>query len=176
MLTRAFLVFAVLISTGADAATKQVIDSRVAAALEEFKEKSPAGAILLRKAKGILVFPKVVKAGFGIGGEFGEGALLMSGKTVDYYNIASGSFGFQFGAQVKKEVILFLDRDTLRQFRESDGWQAGVDGSIALVEFGAERGIDTTTAREPIVGFVFSHKGLMYNLSFEGSKITKVKR
>ena len=176
MLARAFLVFALLISTTADAATKQVIDARVAAALKEFKQKSPAGAILMQKAKGMLVFPKVIKAGFGIGGEFGEGALLIRGRTVDYYNIASGSFGFQFGAQVKKEVILFLDRDALQQFRDSEGWQAGVDGGIALVEFGAERGIDTTTAQEPIVGFVFSHKGLMYNLSFEGSKITKVKR
>ena len=176
MLARAFLVFALLISTTADAATKQVIDARVAAALKEFKQKSPAGAILMQKAKGMLVFPKVIKAGFGIGGEFGEGALLIRGRTVDYYNIASGSFGFQFGAQVKKEIILFLDRDALQQFRDSDGWQAGVDGGIALVEFGAERGIDTTTAQEPIVGFVFSHKGLMYNLSFEGSKITKVKR
>ncbi len=176
MLARAFLVFALLISTTADAATKQVIDARVAAALKEFKQKSPAGAILMQKAKGMLVFPKVIKAGFGIGGEFGEGALLIRGRTVDYYNIASGSFGFQFGAQVKKEVILFLDRDVLQRFRDSEGWQVGVDGGIALVEFGAERGIDTTTAQAPIVGFVFSHKGLMYNLSFEGSKITKVKR
>jgi lipid-binding SYLF domain-containing protein len=176
MLGRTFLIFALLVSATADAATKQVIDSRVAAALKEFKNKSPAGSILMRKAKGILVFPKVVKAGFGVGGEFGEGALLMGGRTVGYYSIASGSFGFQFGAQVKKEVILFLDHGALKEFRASDGWQTGVDGGIALVEFGAEGGIDTNTARDPIVGFVFSHKGLMYNLSFEGSKISKIER
>lgn len=173
---RSVLILTLLICTSAEAATKQVIDARVAAALEEFKQKSPPGAILMRRAKGVLVFPKVVRAGFGIGGEFGEGALLMGGRTVDYYNIASGSFGFQFGAQVKKQVILFLDRESLREFRASDGWQAGVDGSVALVGVGAAAGVDTTTAKEPIVGFIFSHKGLMYNLSFEGSKITKVKR
>ena len=123
----------------------------------------------------MLVFPKVYKAGIGIGGEYGEGALLMGRKTVDYYNIAAASIGFQLGAQMKTQFVLFMNQDVLNKFRNSDGWEAGVDGSVALATLGAGGEIDTKTINEPIIGFIFSNKGLMYNLTLEGSKITKIK-
>ncbi len=106
-----------------------------------------------------------IKAGFGIGGEYGEGALRIGGSSVDYYNTASASIGFQLGAQMKTIILVFLDADALEDFRNSSNWEAGVDGSVAVVEFD-----------EPIVGFVINNKGLMYNLTLEGTKITKINK
>ncbi len=158
------------------AASKDEIDARVSDALTKFYEKGSGIKKLADKASGMLVFPKVYKAGFGIGGEFGEGALLADGKTVDYYNIAAASIGFQFGGQVKTEVVLFMNEDVVSHFRNSDGWEAGVDGSVALITIGVGGEIDTNNITDPIIGFIFSNKGLMYNLTLEGSKITKIKK
>ena len=120
--------------------------------------------------------PKVIKAGFGVGGEYGEGALLVKGETVEYYSTAAASIGFQLGAQQKSQVILFMNDDVLKNFRDSDGWEAGVDGSVAVAELGAGGELSSNTAQEPIIGFIFSNKGLMYNLTLEGSKMTKLVR
>ena len=163
-------------SHGAQAASKQEIDAESAQALEEFYTKINGGRELVSRAAGVLIFPEVVKAGFGIGGEFGEGKLLIGGNTADYYRIVSGSIGFQFGAQVKREIILFMTQDSLNGFRNSNGWEAGVDGSVALVTLGAGGELDTNTIRNPIIGFIISNKGLMYNLSFEGAKISKIQK
>ncbi len=160
----------------AQAASAKEIDIRVDAALERFTKEIGGAQKLLKKAKGILVFPNVIKAGFGIGGEYGEGALRIGGKTVDYYSTAAASIGFQLGAQSKTVILIFLDKDELKKFRNSSGWEIGVDGSVALVTIGAGGSIDTTNIKATIVGFVFSNKGLMYNLTLEGSKITKLNR
>jgi lipid-binding SYLF domain-containing protein len=168
----AILMFAV--ATTAAAASKQEIDAEVKQALADFRKHTSAGAELAKKASGILVFPSVVKAGIGIGGEFGEGALQVKGKTVAYYNIAAASIGLQLGVQARSEIVLFMNDKVLADFRKSQGWKAGVDGSVALATLGAGGAIDTETAKQPIIGFIFSNKGLMYNLSFEGSKITKI--
>jgi len=158
------------------AASKDEIDTNVEVALEQFYKESPAGKRLASRARGMLVFPKVVKAGIGIGGEYGEGALLVGGRTEEYYNTASASIGFQLGAQVKSQIILFMTEDALDTFRSSDGWEAGVDGSVAVVEFGSGGEISSNSAQEPIIGFIFSNKGLMFNLTFEGSKMSKIER
>jgi len=158
------------------AASKTEIDIEVAASLVKFKEDVLGAEKFLEKAEGVLVFPDVVKVGFGIGGEYGEGALLIKGKTVDYYNTAAASFGFQFGAQFKTVMLIFLKKDALENFRNSSGWEAGVDGSVALIELGAGKDINTMNLTDPIVGFVFSNKGLMYNLTLEGSKITRLNK
>ena len=118
----------------------------------------------------------MLKAGLGIGGEYGEGALLVNGTTTAYFNTAAASIGFQLGAQVKSQIILFMTQDSLDNFRNSDGWEAGVDGSVALIEFGAAEEISTNSIRDPIIGFIFSNQGLMYNLTFEGSKISEISR
>lgn len=165
-----------MLTQTANAASKDEIDARVQEALKEFYNYSSAGKALARKADGILVFPKVIKAGIGIGGEYGEGALLINGQTVNYYSTASASIGFQLGAQQKSQIILFMTADALKKFRNSEGWKAGVDGSVAIAEFGAGGEIDTNTATQPVIGFIFSNKGLMYNLSLEGSKFTKIDR
>ena len=156
------------------AASAEQIDIEVEAALERFYKEVPAGKIFAQRAKGMLVFPSVIKAGFGIGGEYGEGALLVGKKTVDYYNTAAASIGFQFGAQTKTVILVFLKSAALKDFRNSAGWEAGVDGSVALVTVGAGASIDTHNIRDPIVGFVFNNQGLMYNLTIEGSKFTRM--
>lgn len=158
------------------AASAKEIDIKVDAALEKFKNEVGGGEEFLKKAEGVLVFPEVVKAGFGIGGEIGEGALRISGETVDYYNTAAASIGFQFGAQLKTILLVFLEKDALDSFRSSSGWEVGVDGSVALITLGAGKDINSINIEDPIVGFVISNKGLMYNLTLEGSKITKLKK
>lgn len=162
------------VSLTATAASKQEINAEVKQALADFRKYTSAGHELSQKASGMLVFPNVIKAGIGIGGEFGEGALLVKGKTVGYYNIAAASVGLQLGAQARSQIVLFMNDKVLGEFRNSQGWKAGVDGSVALATLGAGGSVDTETAKQPIIGFIFSNKGLMYNLTFEGSKITRI--
>ncbi len=124
----------------------------------------------------MLVFPSVIKAGLVFGGEYGEGVLRIGGKSVEYYSTAAASFGFQLGAQSKTVILVFLEAGALNAFRASDGWKAGVDGSVAVVKWGVGGDINTVDIKDPIVGFVFNNKGLMYNLTLEGSKFTKIVR
>ncbi|OED45590.1 hypothetical protein ACH42_05025 [Endozoicomonas sp. (ex Bugula neritina AB1)] len=160
----------------AKAATAYELNAEVKATLEKLYHEKPAARELAKKAKGILVFPTVIKGGFFIGGEFGEGTLLINNKVADYYNTASASIGLQAGAQARSQVILFMTSDALKKFRNSEGWEAGVDGSVAIAEFGTGGAIDSQTAQEPIIGFITDNKGLMYNLTLEGSKITKISK
>jgi lipid-binding SYLF domain-containing protein len=158
----------------AGAASAQEIDIKVDATIKQFAGEVNGGSQFLKGAKGVLVFPSVFKAGIGIGGEYGEGALRIGGKTVDYYSTAAASIGFQLGAQSKSILIVFMTSKALQDFRASSGWKAGVDGSVALIEWGAGEDINSIDIKDPIVGFVFSNKGLMYNLTLEGSKFTKL--
>jgi len=117
---------------------------------------------------------KVKEVHVKLGDKVSEGALIVGGKTISYYNVAAGSIGLQLGVQQKSQVILFMNESELAKFRKSEGWKAGVDGSVALATLGAGGQIDTETSKKPIIGFIFSNKGLMYNLTFEGSKISKI--
>ncbi|MCF6290698.1 MAG: hypothetical protein L3J03_06870 [Desulfobacterales bacterium] len=165
-----------LIPEASRAASAKEINIRVDAALKRFKKEVVGGAEFLKKADGVLVFPRVIKAGIGIGGEYGEGALRIGGKTVEYYSTAAASIGFQLGAQSKSVVLVFLTRKALADFRNSEGWKAGVDGSVALIKWGVGEDVNSMDIKDPIVGFVFSNKGLMYNLTIEGSKFTRIVR
>lgn len=170
------LIFLLASATTAFAAKKKVLDAKIDQAIEEFYEHTSAGKKLAEKASGMLVFPTVGKAGFWVGGEYGEGALFIKGKRVDYYSTASASIGFQIGVQSRSQIILFLEEPALEKFRASEGWEVGVDGSVAIANIGAGGEIDLKSIDEPVVGFVYGNKGLMYNLSLEGSKITKIKK
>lgn len=170
------LFYASLLPGAAWAKTAAELDVGVEATLDRFVKEVKGGGDLLKKANGALVFPSVIKAGVGIGGEYGEGGLVVAGKIVDYYSTASASFGFQLGAQSKSVVIVFLTVQALEKFRNSKGWEAGVDGSVALLSIGAGADVNTQVGQKPIVGFVFNNKGLMYNLTLEGSKFTKLNR
>jgi lipid-binding SYLF domain-containing protein len=171
-----FILLSTLLLTGVSyAKSAREIDASVDTALERFQKEVFAGKDMLSKAKGVLVFPGVIKAGIGIGGEYGTGALRIKGKTVDYYNTITGSIGFQLGGQVKNVYLLFMEDEALKDFRASDGWKAGIDGSVALITVGADGSIDTTKTHQPIIAYVLGQKGLMYNLNLEGSKYNKIK-
>jgi lipid-binding SYLF domain-containing protein len=158
------------------AATAKEIDASVDVALERFESEVKGGKEFLKAAKGVLVLPRVIKAGFVVGGEYGEGALKINGKTVAYYSIAAGSFGLQIGVQEKNIILVFMQDEALTKFCNSSGWQIGIDGSVAIINVGVEGSIDSTQFKEPIIGFVFGQRGLMADVSLEGAKITKIKK
>ena len=146
----------------------------VNATLNQFFNQVPYSRELANRALAVLVFPTVVKAGFGIGGEYGEGELQLRGRHAGYYNIASASIGFQFGAQARSVIIMFMTPGALAQFQATDGFKVGIDGSIAIITIGAGGAIDTNSVTKPVIGFIFDQKGLMYNLTLEGSKISRI--
>ena len=167
---------ALMWSAGALAASAEEIDRDVDDALEVFMEEINGAEIFLDQAAGYLVFPRVIKVGVGIGAETGEGALRVGDTTVEYYRTTGGSFGLQLGAQAKSVVIAFLTQEALDGFRNSNGWRVGIDGSVALIDIGAGKTIDSSNIRDPVVGFIFGSRGLMYNLTLEGSRITRIDR
>jgi lipid-binding SYLF domain-containing protein len=174
------LVMATLILVAApgrgEAATAAEIDADVYKTLQSFERQVGGARDLANKAAGILVFPSVVKAGLGLGGEYGEGLLIVRGRPGGYYNIISGSFGFQLGVQVRSVIIMFMTEPALASFQRTYGWKAGVDGSIAIVTLGAGGAIDTENLTSPVIGFILDPTGLMYNLTLEGSKISRIER
>jgi lipid-binding SYLF domain-containing protein len=167
---------AALFPTEVAAASALEIDAGVDRTLREFSRRIGGAQELLAKSAAVLVFPSVIKAGMGIGGEYGEGALLVAGRTAGYYNTIAASIGFQLGAQARSVIIVFMTEAALDGFRRIDGWKVGVDGSVALVTVGLGGSIDTSKVASPIVGFIFDGKGLMYNLTLEGSKISRINR
>ena len=154
----------------------QEINILADATLERFTEEVTGGQRFLNNASAVLVFPQVLKAGFGIGGEYGEGVLRQGGQNLAYYSTAAASIGFQAGAQSKAVVVVFMNQQALDDFRRKKGWKAGVDGSVAVIKWGVGEDINTLDIKDPVVGFVFSNKGLMFNLTLEGSKFTEIRR
>lgn len=160
----------------AAASTAAEINASVDAALARLEKQIPDSKGVLQKGDGVLVFPGVVKAGFVIAGEGGEGALRIGGKTKAYYSILSGSIGLQAGAQKRDIIMVFLDAGALKQFEESKGWKAGADATVTMVDVGASGAIDSATLNKPIVAFIVGQKGLMAGMSLDGSKISKLDR
>ena len=156
------------------AARCRELDSGVDATLSRLYGSVNGSRELGNRARGILVFPKTLSAGFIVGGEYGDGALRSGGATRGYYRLVSGSVGWQIGAQSKSVILMFLTQDAYDKFVRSSGWTAGVDATVALATVGASGVLDTNTAQQPIVGFVMTNAGLMAGLSLEGSKITRL--
>jgi lipid-binding SYLF domain-containing protein len=169
----AFLIAGVAVES-AWAKTAQEINASVNASLDRFYKQVKGGKEMAAKAKGVLVMPNVVKAGLIVGGEYGEGALRVGGKSVSYFNLASGSVGFQIGGEAKDFVILFMTDAALKQFQASKGWEVGLDGNVALVNIGGGERVDFTKMKDPIIAFVFDVKGLMADISLKGAKFTKI--
>jgi lipid-binding SYLF domain-containing protein len=142
--------------------------------LKRLYAETPKAKELGDKAKGILVFPSVIKAGFMVGGLFGEGVLLKDGKAVGYYNTVAVSYGYQVGAQ-KYGYAMFLMNDKAIQYLDrSDGWEVGTGPSIVVLDKGAAGGISSSTARDDVYAFIFNQTGLMAGLGLQGTKITKI--
>ena len=170
------LIIGMISVTTSSAKTAQEINSEVNSALEFFLQHVKGGKDFLNAAKGVLIIPNIVKVGVGVGGEYGEGAMRIGGKTVEYYSIAAGSVGLQIGAQKKNLIIVFKQDEALNNFRKSSGWKVGVDGSAAFIDVGAGKSVDTVNIKKPIVAFMFGQRGLMANATIEGAKFTKLLR
>jgi lipid-binding SYLF domain-containing protein len=171
-----FFTIGFLLSTASYGKTGKEINAEVNAALKLFSQHVKGGKEFLQAAKGVLIIPNIVKAGLGVGGEYGEGAMRIGGKTVEYYAIAAGSVGFQIGAQKTNLILVFMEREALKKFRSSSGWKAGIDGSVAFIDIGAGKSLDTLNIKDPIVAFMFGQRGLMANATVEGAKFTKLVR
>ena len=173
-LMSSIIALAFLFPVAGFAASAAEIDEKVNEAITNFQKEVNGAEVFLNQAAGYLVFPRVIKVGIGLGAETGEGALRVGGRTSGYYRTTSGSFGLQLGAQAKSIVIAFMTNESLSKFQNSSGWQVGVDGSVALIDLGAGKQINTANIKDPVVGFIFGAKGLMYNLTLEGTKISQL--
>ena len=151
------------------------IDREADIAWDTLLKTSPAAVSLAKTAKAVLIYPKILKAGLGIGGQHGEGALREHGKTVGYYNTIAGSYGLQIGAQSFGYVMFFMDDKGLQYLlNNNSGWEVGVGPSIVLVDEGMAKTLNNTTVNESVYVFTFSQKGLMAGAGIQGSKITKI--
>ncbi|CAE6801785.1 BPSL1445 family SYLF domain-containing lipoprotein [Paraburkholderia haematera] len=162
-------------SAATNMSKRQSIDASVDGTLSRLYSSVKGSRELVAKAQGVLVFPSVVQAGLIVGGEHGDGALRIEGSTYGYYSTTSASVGLQAGAQSKTVVILFMTRDSLDKFKNSDGWSAGADASVALVKVGANGTVDTTTGTAPVEAIVLTNTGLMGDISVDGTKISRLK-
>lgn len=158
----------------AEAASAAEIDQKVDLALDTLMSEVPAAREFADDAVAVLVFPDIVKGGFGIGGQYGEGALRRDGATVGYYNIAAASFGLQIGAQSFGQAMFFMTEDALAYLDRSEGFEVGADANVVLANEGGQIGATSSTVQDPIVAFVFGQQGLMAGVTIEGSKITKI--
>jgi len=160
----------------ARAASAAEINRDVKSALQTLYAKSSSAKTLGEKAKGILVFPGIVKGGFMVGGQFGEGALVRGGKTAAYYNTISASYGLQIGVQKYGYALFFMSESAMNWIDKSDGWELGTGPSIVVVDEGAAKSMSTTTLQSDVYAFFFDQKGLMGGLGLQGTKITKIKK
>jgi lipid-binding SYLF domain-containing protein len=158
------------------AATAAELRRDAAAALKKLYAGTPKAKELADKAKGVLVFPSIVKAGFLVGGLFGDGVLVKDGKAVAYYNTVAVSYGYQAGAQKYGYVMLFMNDGALQYLDKSDGWEVGTGPSIVVLDQGAAGGLSTSTARDDVYAFIFSQTGLMAGLGLQGTKITRIEK
>jgi lipid-binding SYLF domain-containing protein len=168
--------YSIFAGTSVRAETKSEIDVSVHETLKQFDALNTHHEPLLHTAAGTLVFPRVTKGGVGVAGEYGEGALRIDGKTVGYYSVSSASIGLTVGAAKRSEIIVFTTQAALDKFISSKGWSVGADAGVAVITKGAGGDYDTQTLAKPVIGFVFGEKGLIADLSFEGSKINKLDR
>lgn len=160
----------------ADAASKAAIDADADAALEKLYELQPVAKMLSEKASAILVFPNIVKAGFMVGGQYGQGALRKKGVTVGYYSSTAGSYGLQAGAQSFGYALFLMNDSTVKYLDRSKGWEIGVGPSIVMVDEGVARSLTSTTLKDNVYAFIFDQKGLMAGIGLQGSKITRIKK
>lgn len=159
----------------AQAKSAKEIDVEVEAAMAQFRKNVKGADEYLASAKGVLVMPEIKKVGFIVGGRWGAGALQVGGRTVDYYKMGEGSLGFQAGYQEANFVFIFLTQEALDKFRQSEGWTAGVEAGLTVVDEGVGGDLNTLKGKSSVLGFVFGKKGLMGGYSFKGDKFTKFK-
>jgi len=157
-----------------ESAAKIAADAR--AALNNLYATAPAAKALGAQAKAILVFPSITKAGLGVAGQYGEGALLKGGTPVAYYSTAGASFGLQIGAQRYGYAMFFMNDNAVQALDKAEGFEVGVGPSVVVADEGFAKSTTTTNIKDDIYAFIFSQKGLMAGLGLQGNKITKINR
>jgi len=160
----------------ATAASAAEINQGVDSALKNLFKETPFAKTLSKQAKGILIFPNIVKGGFMVGGQYGEGALRKGSKTIAYYNTVSASYGLQIGLQKYGYALFFMTDSALAYLDKTGGWEVGVGPSVVVVDQGMAKSMTTTTAKDEIYAFFFDQKGLMGGLGLQGTKITEVEK
>jgi lipid-binding SYLF domain-containing protein len=159
---------------GDPAARRQALDSGADSALSRLYAQQPGSRELVNSARGVLVFPSVVSAGFLIGGTHGQGVLRKGGKTSGYFSMTGGSIGLLAGAQSQAVFVLFMTAPALQRFEASSGWTAGVDANITMLTVGANAQVTTQTGQQEVIGFVMTNSGLMGSVALDGSRITRL--
>jgi lipid-binding SYLF domain-containing protein len=162
--------------TNVMAADTAAIDTHVASTLDHFYALSPNNKALVQNAAAVLVFPRITKAGVGLGGEHGDGALQQNGKTVGYYSVSGASIGLTLGVSRHSEVIVFNSPEARDKFVNGGDWSIGADASVAVMKKGAGGEYDSQTLKKPVLAFIFGEKGLMGDASLQGAKISKIKQ
>ena len=152
------------------------IDREAANALSRLYLINPDSRSIFERAAGVLIMPSITKASFGIGGAYGEGVLQIKGAPIDYYSVASASYGLQLGALKYSHILFFMTQEALRDFRTIDGWEIGVDAEVTFKEKGYSYGVSSNTITKPIYGVVFGQVGLMAGASLEGAKYSRLIR
>jgi lipid-binding SYLF domain-containing protein len=165
-----------IMSHPAYAATAQDLHKDADQALKTLYKTSLVAEAMSKKARGILVFPNVIKAGFVFGGSYGEGVLMEGPEVVDYYNTVTGSFGFQAGAQSYGYAVFLMNDEAVKYLKTSKGWEIGVGPTVVVVNEGLAKNLSTSTLKDDAYAFIFSQQGLMAGVSIEGTKISKIQR
>jgi lipid-binding SYLF domain-containing protein len=173
-LTWMIFTLSVFSPTAALAASASAIDRDAKASLAQLYQTTPGAKALADKAVAVLVFPSIVKGGFIIAGQFGDGALRKSGKTVAYYRSLAASYGFQAGIQAFGYVLFFMDDASLQYLDNSEGFELGVGPSLVVLDAGFGKNLSTTTLQKGVYAFIFDQKGLMGGVGIQGTKITRI--
>jgi lipid-binding SYLF domain-containing protein len=175
VLTKSALVLLALSwGSWSSAMNMEKVDAAVDQTLQAFYAQNPSHRELVNKSAGVLVFPRVTKAGVGVGGEHGEGALLINGTVVAHYLVSGASLGATIGVGKHSEIILFMTSEARDEFQRSHGWTVGADAGVAVASAGAGHEYDTETLKRPVLSFVLGEHGLIGDLSLEGAKITPI--
>ena len=171
---RLIVAFCLLLPLAATAASRSDLDASSKRVLDKLLADVPAAKALYARATGVLVFPTITKAGFVVGGQYGEGVLWKGGKPVAYYNTAGASYGLQAGAQQYGYAMFFMNRKSLDSLNAKQGFEVGVGPSVVVVDQGMAKSMTTTTVTEDVYAFVFAQKGLMAGIGIQGNKITRI--
>jgi lipid-binding SYLF domain-containing protein len=158
------------------AATAEDLDKDANQALQTLYKAEPAAKALASTAKGVLVFPNVVKAGLVFGGSYGEGELIRGSEVVDYYNTVTGSWGLQIGGQSYAYAVFLMTDKAVRYIQETKGWEIGVGPTVVVVDAGVAKNLSTSSLKDDAYAFIFSQQGLMAGVSIEGTKISRINR
>ncbi len=174
LLALALPLFAAAATPALAATSAAELSADAKASLQRLVAKVPAAKALAKDAKAVLVFPKVTKAGLGLGGQYGEGALLRGGKAVGYFSTAGASFGLQAGAQTFGYAMFFMNDNALAQLRKNEGFEVGVGPSVVVMDEGMGKSVTTKTMKDDIYAFIYGQSGLMAGLGVQGNKITQI--